>query len=84
MSMKSRLAHLNEIRDKLEAEQSTYQLKYENLMADDEDRFKDKKQAAEAQVDRIERLVSDQDGVIASAEDEESKVKGLWKSQSGK
>ena len=71
--MKSRLAHLNEVCDKLEAERSTYELKYENLMADDEDRINEKKRAAEGQVDRIERLVSDQDSVIASAEDEESK-----------
>ena len=71
--LKSRLAHLNEVCDKLEAERSTYELKYENLMADDEDRINEKKRAAEGQVDRIERLVSDQDNVIASAEDEESK-----------
>ena len=71
--LKSRLAHLNEVSDKLEAERSTYELKYENLMADDEDRINEKKRAAEGQVDRIERLVSDQDSVIASAEDEESK-----------
>ena len=71
--LKSRLAHLNEVCDKLEAERSTYELKYDNLMADDEDRVNEKKRAAEGQVDRIERLVSDQDNVIASAEDEESK-----------
>ena len=40
--LKSRLAHLNEVCDKLEAERSTYELKYENPMADDEDRINEK------------------------------------------
>merc|ERR1711871_781418 len=71
--LKTKVKHLSGVVEKLDVERESYQIKYENLIADQQDRLDHNKKLAEMQVERAANLVNDQDAAIADAEEQETK-----------
>jgi hypothetical protein len=72
-ALKIKIQQLTDVSEKLDAERTSYELKYSNAVADQEDALEQRKKLAQIQVNRATSLVSDQDGVISNAEEEEGR-----------